>query len=198
MRIIDRAFFLSAWPTVCAYLARILSTSLIPGTEEDVRYKLVPAGPQEHRLAPVVTHYRHGDLQRVRAVVVYKCRAWATQRESRPGYNYLLQHRGQRAALAQPSPAGDRRVLPDQEVVRGRQADGRDVRGEGQGTLEPYQRQVVLVREEVVLGVHDLLGDAALDVGQPLLHGREVVLADSYPDLRRQQAATGEETERQC
>lgn len=101
-----------------------------------------------------------------------------------------MQHRGQCSTLAQSPPTGDRRVLPDQKIIRGRQTDWRDVRGERQGTLEPHQREIVLVRKEIVLGMHDLLGDATLDVGQPLLYRREIVLTDPYSDLRRQQTET--------
>lgn len=149
------------------------------------------AGPQEHRLAPVIAHYRHGDLESEINESQRRLNVPSGD-SSDQNDNYFLQHRGQRSTLAQPAPAGDGRVLPDQEVVRGRQADGRDVRGERQGTLESHQREVVLVREEVVLGMHDLLGDAALHVGQPFLYRREVVLADSYPDLRRQQTERNE------
>jgi len=59
------------------------------------------------------------------------------------------------------------------------------VRGEFQGSLEAHQREIILVREKVIFRMHDLLGDAALLVRQSFMYRREVVLADSYPDLRR-------------
>lgn len=103
---------------------------------------------------------------------------------------HLLQHGWQGATLAQPSPAGDGRVLADEKIVSGRQTNRRDMGGEGQRAFQSNQRQVVFVSEEVILGMDHLLGHAAFHVRQSLLHRRKIVLAYSDPDLRGQQAAT--------
>jgi len=63
------------------------------------------------------------------------------------------------------------------------------MRREFERLLQLDQRQVVLVREEAVLGMDNLLGHPALDVGQLLLHMREVVLAHADAYLRDEQAA---------
>lgn len=60
--------------------------------------------------------------------------------------------------------------------------------GEDERLLQLHQRQVKLVREEVILGMYDLPGYGTLRVRQLFLHVREVVLANPYSDLGRQQA----------
>ena len=55
-------------------------------------------------------------------------------------------------------------MLTYEEVVIARQADRNDVVSEGDPPLRPHQRQVVLVGEEVVLGVDDLPGRLQLQV----------------------------------
>lgn len=142
-------------------LARVAAAAFVARAQEDLRDELVPAGAQEHVLAPVVADDRDA---------------------------HLLQHRRQRPLLAEPAPTGDGRVLSDQQVVRRREADRRDVRRELELPVEPHERQVVFVREEVVLRVHELLRDAALHVRQLLGHATEVVLAHPDPYLRCQQA----------
>ena len=102
---------------------------------------------------------------------------------------HLLQNGRQRATLAQSTPSRDRRVFANEQLVTRRQAYRRYVGREGERRLEPHERQVVLEGEEVVLGMDDLLRDAALHVRQSLLHGRKVVLAHPDADLRCQQAA---------
>lgn len=94
-----------------------------------------------------------------------------------------MQNGGQGATLAKPPPSRDGGVLADKEVVGGRQTNRRNVRGEFQRFVQPYECQIILVREEVVLGMDDLLGHSSLDVGQVLLHTGEVVLSYSYSNL---------------
>lgn len=62
------------------------------------------------------------------------------------------------------------------------------MRSEFERLLQLDQRQVVLVREEAVLGMHHLFGHAALYVRQLFLHMREVVLAHTDAYLRDEQA----------
>ena len=83
--------------------------------------------------------------------------------------------------------------LAYEEVIVARQADGNDVGLEGHLLLQPHERQVVLVREEVVLGVHHLPRHLALDVRVRLAGRREVPLADAHADLRDLQASSREE-----
>lgn len=98
---------------------------------------------------------------------------------------YLLQYGWQRTALAQPTPAGNGRILPDQQIVRCRQTDRADVGRKDERLLQLHQRQVELVREKVILRMDHLPGDAPLDVWQLFLHVRKVILADPYPNLGR-------------
>ena len=85
--------------------------------------------------------------------------------------------------------------LAYEKVVVARQADGDDVGLEGHLLLQPHEGQVVLVGEEVVLGVHHLLGHLALHVRVRLARRREVPLADAHADLRDLQAGSQEEEE---
>ena len=71
--------------------------------------------------------------------------------------SHLLQYPGLDAAFAEPAPAGDSGVVAHHKVVVPRQADGVDVRRQLHRPLQLDQRQVVLERVEVVLGVDDLL-----------------------------------------
>lgn len=101
-----------------------------------------------------------------------------------------MQHGWQGATLAQSSPTGDGRILADQKIISGRKTDRRDMRSEGQRAFQSNQRQIVFVREEIILRMDHLLGHATFHVRQSLLNGRKIVLAYSDPDLRGQQAAT--------
>lgn len=98
---------------------------------------------------------------------------------------HLLQDGGQHAALGEAAPARDGGALARQQRVVGRQADGRDVRRELQRRVQLHQRQVVLVRVEVVLRVHRLARHAALHVRELRRRRREVELAHAHPYLRR-------------
>lgn len=60
--------------------------------------------------------------------------------------------------------------------------------GELERRLQLDQGQVVLVGEEIVLGMDDLLAHGALHVRQLFLDVREIVLADSDADLVGQEA----------
>lgn len=60
--------------------------------------------------------------------------------------------------------------------------------GELERRLQLDQRQVVLVGEEIVLGMDDLLANRPLHVRQLLLDVRKVVLADADADLVGEQA----------
>lgn len=64
------------------------------------------------------------------------------------------------------------------------------MRRERQRALQSDQCQIVLVSEEVVLGMDHFLRDSTLHVRQSFLHRRKIILAHSDPDLRGQQAAT--------
>lgn len=85
--------------------------------------------------------------------------------------------------LREAPPARHGGRLADEQVVVAGKTNGRDVGQEGDGLLHHDQRQVVLVREEVVLGVHGFALHAALHVRVRLAHRREVKLAYADPDL---------------
>lgn len=108
---------------------------------------------------------------------------------------HLLELGRQSATLGETSPSGDGGVHSDQvDILDGRKANGCDVGLEIDGLLQPHQRQIVLIREEIVFGVDDLLAGGPLHVSEGFLGVAEVVLAQSQPDLRHQQvldAVTG-------
>lgn len=74
--------------------------------------------------------------------------------------------------------------LTDQQVVVPWQTDGDHVVVEVDLLLHPDEGEVVLVGEEVVLGVHDLPGDLPLHVGQGLARRGKVPLPDPHANLR--------------
>ena len=91
---------------------------------------------------------------------------------------------GQSATFGETAPSGDGGVHADQvDVLDRRKANGGDVGLEIHGLLQPHQRQVVLVGEEIVFRVDDLLAGGPLDESQRLLGVAEVVLAQSQSDL---------------
>lgn len=100
----------------------------------------------------------------------------------------LLENSRQRPPLAETSPSSHSGVLPHEQVIRSWKTDRGNVCLEVQGLVELYKGQVVLVREEVVLGVHYLPGHRPLHVRKLLLDVGEVVLTDTNADLRRQKA----------
>ena len=79
-------------------------------------------------------------------------------------------------------------IPTDQEIVVPWQADGDDVRLEVDLLLHADEGEVVIVREEVVLGVHDLSRDLPLHVRVALRGRAEVPLPDSHPDFRNLEA----------
>ena len=78
--------------------------------------------------------------------------------------------------------------LAYEKVVVAREADGDDVWLEGDLLLQPHEGQVVLVGEEVVLGVHHFPRHLPLHVRVRLARRRKVPLADAHADLRNLQA----------
>jgi hypothetical protein len=115
---------------VCIYLTRVPSSRFESSAEENIWDVLHASALEEHVPALVVGH---------------------------DGYLNVLEEVGELSALAEPPPPRHRRVLPDEEVLVPGEADGDNVRGpQGDRVLQLQQRQVVLVRKEVVRRVDDL------------------------------------------
>jgi hypothetical protein len=172
------------WPARIT-LTGVLTAGFVAGAEEDFRDEFVAASAQEHGFATVVADDGNGDLGKNHEVLPCFFQLFLA-------LTYLLQHRRQCPTLAQSPPPRHRRIVTNQQVVSGRQANWGNVRREFQRLFQLHQRQVILVREEVVLGMDDFLGHRSFHVRQLFLDVGKVVLAHPDANLGGQQAGKAE------